>query len=139
MEDCFTVEAVGLARSLCLIWHSELKVTILDYSMHHIQARIEHEVFPQTWQLICAYGPPYLSKKANFWMEMTYLVENMTDPWIMIGDLNEVMHLHEKRGGRMHTVSSTSYLENFVIDTACIDLDSQVMHIILRSCIYMEQ
>lgn len=111
------------AGGLLLLWNQELKVSILSANKFWIQALIEHPVFEKPWVIVCAYGSPYNQLKERFWNELTNLILQIKEPWLLLGDLNEIMHEKDKRGGRTHIGTSRAYLESFMVNTGSIDLD----------------
>lgn len=122
MEKMVCVEANGKAGGLCLMWRQEIQVTILSTSKWWIHAKIEHPVFEKSWQLLCVYATPYQHLKEKCWFEITNTVKNIVEPWVLIGDLNEIIQSNEKWGGRNYVGTSKSFLEDFVSNTDCIDL-----------------
>lgn len=122
MNGICCVEAVGAAGGLCLLWHEELEVTILAKSNYLIHARIGHEILPINWLLTCVYGPPYLNQKEKFWSDLSQMSNNIVEPWMLIGDFNEVLTASEKRGGKHLGTTSRKYLMNFIENSGCIDL-----------------
>lgn len=46
----------------------------------------------------------------------------MTEPWTIIGDINEVLNLDKKKAGKSVASSSRNYLEKFLNDAGCIDI-----------------
>lgn len=98
MEEWYCIEAENSDGGLLLMWRQEIQVSILYSSKYNIIARIEHQVFYKPWIIICAYGPPYAYLKDGFWSGITRIIDQLNEPWLMLGDLNEIMH--EKDEGR---------------------------------------
>lgn len=107
---------------LCFIWDREIQVTILVKNKYMIHATIEHCIFPCKWYLTRAYGPPTHKDKNNFWSLLENTADCMGDPWIIIGDLNEILLADDKLGGRTIGSSSRNYLHNFLTNTDFTDL-----------------
>ena len=47
---------------------------------------------------------------------------SFSGPWIIIGDLNCIKRIDEKRGGRSISGSSVNFLKDFTSNTGAIDL-----------------
>lgn len=52
------------------------------------------------WNMLGRYRTPYLCEKLDFWERLQIMVEKEDEPWILFGDLNEVISETEKWGGR---------------------------------------
>lgn len=50
------------------------------------------------WLLTSVYAPPYTRQKKLFWDGLAEMANSMKDPWLIIGDVNEVMSPDEKCG-----------------------------------------
>lgn len=121
-KDYHAVDAENRAGGLCLFWQDNIEVTILLSNKNMIHVSINHPSLPSMWYLTCVYGPPYEHEKPLFWNQLENLVMNINSPWIMIGDLNEILTSDEKFGGRSLGSCSRNYLENFMNNTGTIDL-----------------
>lgn len=53
---------------------------------------------------------------------ITNLALKITDPWIIMGDLNEMLNSEDRIGGRATIGPSRVSLENFINDTGVINL-----------------
>lgn len=52
------------------------------------------------WGLFACYGTPYTSQKRDFWENYGNSISKTKLPWLLFGDLNEIMNKNEKLGGR---------------------------------------
>ncbi|XVF40027.1 hypothetical protein PTKIN_Ptkin01aG0079500 [Pterospermum kingtungense] len=48
-DSCLTVESVGRAGGVALLWNDEVDVRIMSYSLHHIDARVESPKNRKVW------------------------------------------------------------------------------------------
>lgn len=76
-----------------------------------IYARIEHCIMPYTWFLTCACGHPSYKDKNDFWSLLESMADTIVEPWIITGDLNEVLQTDEEMGRRSVGSSSQNHLE----------------------------
>ncbi|XP_031391078.1 uncharacterized protein LOC116203481 [Punica granatum] len=118
----FTIDSSNATGGLCLLWNSELQVTIHKSSPFYIHATIEHPVLPASWILTTVYGPPYSHAKPVFWAELTDIANTIDKPWLIVGDFNEICYASDKIGGRNFTSSFRSFLDTFLSQSGCIDL-----------------
>lgn len=52
------------------------------------------------WNLLACYGTPYEGEKKYLWENLERVVSNCEKPWLVIGNLNEVVDESEKQGGK---------------------------------------
>lgn len=123
-KELFAVDAKQNAGGFCVFWQDDIEVSIISSNKNHIHMSIYHAALPTKWLLTCVHGPPYEHEKPIFWSQLENLVNNINEPCIMIGDLNEIMSSDEKFRGRKFGSTSRNYLENFVSNTGAIDIGS---------------
>ena len=75
-----------------------------------------------SWLLFVVYRPCKSSKKMNFWRMIKNMVLSFSGSWVIIGDLNCIKRMDEKRGGRSTSGSSDNCLKDFMSNTGAIDL-----------------
>lgn len=73
------------------------------------------------WNMLVCYDTPYLGEKQNYWSKLQDVVQSSKIPWMIIGDLNEIICEEEKVGGRSFW-RRKSYLKKFMEETRAIDL-----------------
>lgn len=122
LSGVISVSVQGVARGLCLMWTENIEVTILDFTKYYIHALIDHRDGFRKWLVTCAYGPPYQQDKNKFWSKIELIANTVTEPWLLIGDLNEVHVRPEKLGGRSLGISSHNYLHDFITNTYFADI-----------------
>lgn len=89
----------GKGGGLVLFWKEGINVELYNYSKYHIDVEIiERDGF--RWRLTGIYGEPAANKKENTWRLLRNLNAQMERPWLCLGDFNEILHNHEKRGGQ---------------------------------------
>ncbi|KAF5471486.1 hypothetical protein F2P56_008274 [Juglans regia] len=98
-EGCFVVEAVGKGGGLVLLWNSDVRAEIVNYSQSHINVWIEEEG-EKKWLLTCFYGQPDTNKRKESWSLLNSLKPAANIGWCIVGDFNEILTNDEKWGGR---------------------------------------
>lgn len=71
---------------------------------------------------IFAYAPANNSHKRNFWQELHDYCLYLTHPFIVIGDLNEILCLEDKLGGNIPTLERFKMLNEFMNNTNTMDI-----------------
>ncbi|GKV14797.1 hypothetical protein SLEP1_g25615 [Rubroshorea leprosula] len=112
----FVVNSNGLAGGLWLLWDdAAVVVDIVSYSDQAIHAIIKvcnNPSFPIDWFLSGIYGRPQIATRTLLWNELSTIAENISMPWMMIGDFNDVLDQSEKFGGnRICQARVRAYLE----------------------------
>lgn len=73
------------------------------------------------YRLYGCYGLCTYKRKCSFWEEMGIRIQNEILPWIMFGDLNEVIDNSEKLGGR-GLRNKRLFLSDFMQIVGAVDL-----------------
>uniref|UniRef100_A0A803Q8D7 DUF4283 domain-containing protein n=1 Tax=Cannabis sativa TaxID=3483 RepID=A0A803Q8D7_CANSA len=76
------------------------------------------------WIGAFVYAPPRREDRKKFWTEYIEEVVHWDSLWILMGDLNSIVNLEEKTGGRQFTLSEGQGLRDFIFNTGCIDLEA---------------
>ncbi|CAA7017743.1 unnamed protein product [Microthlaspi erraticum] len=103
-DECVTVELVGLSGGLSMLWKNSLVVEVLSLDKRIIDMRVE--MGPLVFFLSCVYGDPVKAKRREVWDRLTNIGLSRDDPWVLVGDFNELMGNSEKFGGAVRNDSS---------------------------------
>lgn len=96
-ENCFAVDAKGKSGGLMLLW-KEVDVSIKSYTKSHIDVFVS--IGDQNpWRFTCFYGAPETSNRVHTWSLLRKICNMFNGPWIVGGDLNEILRVTEKLGG----------------------------------------
>ena len=106
-----------------LLWKKELQVTVISYSVGHIDARIQMED-GFLWRFSGMYGDPSTSKRVNSWALMGQLSEVDGLPRVCGGDFNEVLCMNEKFGGSEKSITGMIRFKQAIDKCDLIDLGS---------------
>ena len=79
-------------------------VDIQNYSQRHINGIIQNQNFATLWKFTGFYGHPDVNKRQEAWSLLQFLARLTPEPWLCIGDFNEVLTQLEKWGGRERPV-----------------------------------
>lgn len=69
-----------------------------------------------------AYFPAQNSDKDPFWESMALFYDNITIPWILLGDFNELLSPNDKLGGNLVSRSQCQRLPSFLTRTNAMDI-----------------
>ncbi|XP_019185254.1 PREDICTED: uncharacterized protein LOC109180221 [Ipomoea nil] len=96
-EGLFYVDNDALSGGMTLLWKKNNTVRLLSYSQSHID--VEVSLFNKIWRMTCIYGIPERSRREETWDLLGTLKTRSLLPWVVIGDFNNLLYQHEKKGG----------------------------------------
>jgi hypothetical protein len=94
----FVVEPVGRSGGLALLWKEENELEIQNYSRRHINAIVTRAEEGVPWKLAGFYGNPDSTLRNESWSLLRHLKNFAPQPWLCVGDFNEITHQEEKTG-----------------------------------------
>jgi hypothetical protein len=94
----FVVEPVGRSGGLALLWKEENELEIQNYSRRHINAMVTRAEEGTSWKLTGFYGNPNSALRNESWALLRHLKIFSLQPWLCVGDFNEITHQEEKIG-----------------------------------------
>lgn len=107
-SGCFSVKSRGASGGLCLLWKSDVVVSIRSFSFYHIDALIQWN--GMALRFTGLYGQPEGHLRTCTW-ELLRRLHNVDDSaWVVGGDLNEILWDSEKKGGPSR---ATGLMDNF--------------------------
>jgi hypothetical protein len=81
-----------------LFWKKEINIQQLFSAPNYIDVQIQ-ESPEKIWRLTGMYGESRWEDKYKTWDKVRELNAQYNLPWVIIGDLNEILYSHEKEGG----------------------------------------
>ncbi|CAH9138740.1 unnamed protein product [Cuscuta epithymum] len=97
-QDVFSVDCVGQSGGLALLWKDDYDITVESSSRNHIDVQVTGGLSQLTWRLIGFYGCPESDRRRASWELLKELADCSDLSWLVVGDFNDIMHEHEKRG-----------------------------------------
>jgi exonuclease III len=98
-DSVFVVDSKGRSGGLALFWKSVCHVTIQNFSLRHINAKLYSEEFDFHWIFTGFYGNPEVCKRRESWALLQHLASFPTNAWLCCGDFNEILVDAEKQEG----------------------------------------
>ncbi|XP_074352892.1 uncharacterized protein LOC141692048 [Apium graveolens] len=124
-EGAFTVEPVGRSGGISLLWRNKQEITIKSFSKNHIDTVVE----PQggiKYRLTGMYGEPDHNIRIETWDLIRNLISTVFMPWVIIGDLNNIVRQTDKNGGRPYPSWLVEGFNNCITECGLHDLDLEV-------------
>lgn len=99
-----------------------MEVEILDWSKNWIDTRVKSDTDHIFGRFTWLYGTPYNAEKTAFWEGTREWDKGDQTPWIVSGDMNEVLWNFEKQGGAPWNPRRRRYLLEFMESNSLFDL-----------------
>jgi hypothetical protein len=81
-----------------MMWKSNINLELCNFSRYHIDVEaVEADGFK--WRCTWIYGEPARDKKWKTWKLLRILSQQSNISWLCLGDFNEILYNHEKKGG----------------------------------------
>ncbi|XP_075482879.1 uncharacterized protein LOC142523119 [Primulina tabacum] len=97
VDGAYSIDCEGRSGGIAVLWRYSNMCTILNYSRNHIDVKVS-ESGQEDWRLTGFYGFPETTRCRQSWALIRELPDLSTLPWYMIGDFNDILNQHEKRG-----------------------------------------
>ncbi|XP_028775146.1 uncharacterized protein LOC114732008 [Neltuma alba] len=105
------VEAEGFSGGIWLLWDSDevqVENVVKDEQFIHCKVRDGEE----ECLLIAVYGSPNEQKRQHLWGKLKMLVDKINEPWMVVGDFNDIKSpLEQKGGGRVNEARCRRFAE----------------------------
>ncbi|XP_074315259.1 uncharacterized protein LOC141651445 [Silene latifolia] len=95
--DGVEVDNVGRSGGLACLWRKGIQCVLRSASVHHMDFSVS--IGELSWILISFYGSPGIAERHLSWQLLRELAAQDNDPWVCIGDYNEVLFSTEMKGG----------------------------------------
>ncbi|XP_074346114.1 uncharacterized protein LOC141684876 [Apium graveolens] len=95
----FVVDGQGHGGGIVLIWRNEGVVQIVNSCQSFIDFEISHDQAGK-WRYTGYYGFPERARRTESWNMLRELSVASSLPWCIIGDINDIVSMEEKRGGK---------------------------------------
>lgn len=97
-KNVFIVDRQGIGGGLALLWKDDVDLNIRNFSNYHIDAWLEG---PLQTRMTLFYGSPHAPLRKFSWNLLRTLADMPANPWIVMGDFNEVCFSWERKSNRL--------------------------------------
>jgi hypothetical protein len=81
----------GNSGGIALFWDESLSVTLLGICNRLIDVQSQENPSDPPWRFSFIYGEPRVEDRKQMWELLQRIKDRVPDPWIVMGDFNEVM------------------------------------------------
>uniref|UniRef100_C6JRM0 Uncharacterized protein n=1 Tax=Sorghum bicolor TaxID=4558 RepID=C6JRM0_SORBI len=122
-QNAIVVKSEGLSGGLMLMWHGNVMVAELTKSRSHIDVILSCDHLKIShWRLTGFYGEPRWERRRESWYLLRFLRAQSSDPWLCLGDFNEVLAMEEQMGANEREMWQVTAFQDVVNDCALTDL-----------------
>ena len=122
-DSLVTMDPSGRSGGLALFYNNEYQVKILYSSNRMID--IEAVANGKQVFLTFVYGDPIPKMRDQVWERLTRYGISRSDPWFIIGDLNEITGNHEKDGGAVRCPTSFISFNNMIRNSGLLEFPAR--------------
>lgn len=84
-----------------LLWQPGVfSITPVDIQAQRIHVKVQHILTKEAFQLTVVYGYNQLHARQSLWEDLKRIADSMLEPWLVIGDFNNVLSVEDRRGGQ---------------------------------------
>lgn len=121
-DNLINVEPVGLSGGLAVMWKNCYSVAVLQQDKRIIDLQVG--MGSMTFYLTCVYGDPVRERRQAVWERLCDIGLIRDDPWMLVGDFNELLSNDEKLGGAVRHDSTFWDFRNLVENCKTRDMRS---------------
>jgi hypothetical protein len=118
----FVVPSNGRAGGLMLLWDEHVNIQLKYEHTNYIDVLVSGETPDKDWRLTGIYGESVWRHKHKTWRYMSDLHRQTNIPWLVSGDMNEILSESEKEGGAPRPLAYMQAFRDCLSDCGLDDL-----------------
>ena len=122
-DNLVTVDPLGRSGGLALFYNNEHQVRVLYSSNRMID--VEAVALGKMVYLTFVYGDPVQKLREQVWERLTRYGLSRSEPWFIIGDLNEITGNHEKEGGSLRNAVLFIPFNNMIRNSGLLEFPAR--------------
>lgn len=124
-NNSFVVNPQGLAGGMVLFWTDQISLTITHSTPHLIDTFCSENGGINSMCLTALHAPATFHQRQLLWADLRHLRHSNTQPWICLGDFNEVLYSWEKISKRHAESYRMQSFRDVLYDCALMDLETK--------------
>jgi hypothetical protein len=97
-DAAFAVDRMGRSGGLALLWRNHINCRVINYSHNFINVEVTSDKW-SAWRFTGFYGHPEQERRRDSWDLLRSLAHDVSLPWCVMGDFNDMLSTEDKRGG----------------------------------------
>lgn len=103
-----------LAIILALLWNDQAKVNIIHFNERFITAKVHLLSMTKQFIFTCLYEEPKQEKRMLFWNYFAQIYSNITMPYIVLGDYNQILYPNDNNSGATPNLNLITVYRNIL-------------------------
>lgn len=124
-HNCFTVNSRSLVGGLAVFWNEQVTIYIMSSTISFVDSICNLEETKQRMHITFVYAPNDFQQRLRLWEEIHQTNRLNCDPWLCVGDFNEILYQWEKVGRRVAETYKCKAFQDFTNACALMDLESK--------------
>ena len=117
------VPPIGASGGLVIFWKQDVQLSVLSYSPNLVDCTVNCN--EGSFYFSFVYGHPNPGYRQSLWKRIDRNgIGRRNQPWLLLGDFNEILGNHEKIGGRVRPEASFQDFRTLVQNNDLNDLSS---------------
>jgi endonuclease/exonuclease/phosphatase family metal-dependent hydrolase len=104
------------------MWKAKNNIQVQNYSRRHINAIVKNGNNSKEWKFTGFYGNPEAANRSESWSLLRFLSSMAPEPWLCVGDFNEIVSLSEKSSSSYRSPSQMQAFKKALEDSHLSDL-----------------
>ncbi|CAJ2657672.1 unnamed protein product [Trifolium pratense] len=98
-DDVIATEVQGYAGGIAVAWQSDcFSVDVCKKSFQYLHLKVKYRN-GDWWNFTPVYASPMEMNRNLLWRDIESIAQNMSEPWLVAGDFNDIACAAEKKGG----------------------------------------
>lgn len=121
-ECCFVVDCIGHSDGVAMLWRYQEEASLLSYDISHVDMELNLGGHPK-FRFTGSNGDPSRHLRPLSWEKLRNLATSSYLPWVVMGDLNNVLSNRDKKGRRPYSSWLINSFQEVVEECNLIDID----------------
>lgn len=107
---------------LCIMWsRNDIQINLVEDNLHYLHVRVTDNEF-NSWLLTVVYASPRDNEINETWSNILALHARINEPWLLLGDFNEIASLGEQKGGAPPELQKCLQLARWINDCKLVEV-----------------
>jgi endonuclease/exonuclease/phosphatase family metal-dependent hydrolase len=117
-------EARGFSGGIWLMWNRlDINVHLIKTDFHFLHVQVSEQSM-DPWLLTVVYASPRDHERNETWQRLHQMATSIQEPWIMMGDFNEIANPDEKKGGAPVDIKKCQNFNDWINDCRLMNVNT---------------
>ncbi|KAI9128717.1 hypothetical protein K1719_000200 [Acacia pycnantha] len=119
------VEATGFSGGIWILWSPRVSIKVLVNQVQFVHMEVTCVNQNSTFIFTAIYGNPQQQYRKFLWQDLDLLADNISSPWLLVGDFNAILSSDDRRGGAIHKERGCNFFNEFIHSNGLMDMGSK--------------